>query len=226
MDTETCLIRLLIAGVLGSVIGVERDMHGRAAGLRTHMIVSVGAALFTIVSIKLSLVINGHLGDPGRIAAQVVTGIGFLGAGTILQTGVSVRGLTTAACLWIVAAIGMATAIGLYWVAVITACGSVIALVTLKNFENRMHRNYQLKVILNTATLGYMEEMCTFLKSMEGIKITAVNVNYDSENGNVETTFTMDTHTMKNQSELATEMTAQLSKKTDILKSFSLSCEG
>jgi len=100
--------KLLLAAALGALIGMERETHGRPAGLRTHILVSVGASLFTLCSFAMA----GASEDPSRIAAQVVTGIGFLGAGTIFRQGNLVRGLTTAASLWTVAALGMAVAIG------------------------------------------------------------------------------------------------------------------
>jgi putative Mg2+ transporter-C (MgtC) family protein len=117
------LIRLLVAAVLGSLVGLERERGEWAAGLRTHMLVSLGACLFMIVS---AYGFSGVLGkpavvlDPSRIAAQVVTGVGFLGAGTILMRGQIVRGLTTAASLWAVAAVGLASGGGLYPEAVAT----------------------------------------------------------------------------------------------------------
>lgn len=232
-STLTCLIRLLMAAFLGSVIGIERDMHGRAAGLRTHMLVSLGAALFTIVSFSIGSVLGSEtfLGDPGRIAAQVVTGIGFLGAGTILQNGISIRGLTTAACLWIAAAIGMATAVGLFKLSIPTTCVTVFALVALKNFEGRIHRNYQLKVVIRTATLANMETMYLFIKDIKQFKITAVCVTVTPASivtrmpKYAEATFLLDTNTAKKQSEITAELVDILSRKEDILSSFSVSCE-
>ena len=99
--------------MLGAAIGAEREFRERQAGLRTHLVVSVGAALFTLVS-AYGFAEFGRKVDPTRIAAQIVTGIGFLGAGAIIRQGLSVRGLTTAATLWLVAAIGMAAGAG-YW---------------------------------------------------------------------------------------------------------------
>ena len=113
------VLRLLVSLILSSLIGMERETHGRPAGLRTHMLVCVGATLFTICS----YVIGGGYYDPGRIAAQIVTGVGFLGAGTIIHQGSVVRGLTTAASIWAVAAIGVAVGIGgvLMWLAAIAS---------------------------------------------------------------------------------------------------------
>ncbi len=103
--------RLAIAGLLGGLIGLERERSSQAAGLRTHMIVALGASLMMILSIKIG---DKYGGDRARIAAQVVSGIGFLGAGAIMRYGSSIRGLTTAACLWTAAGIGMAVGAGYY----------------------------------------------------------------------------------------------------------------
>jgi putative Mg2+ transporter-C (MgtC) family protein len=124
------LARLALAAALGAVVGFEREVRERQAGLRTHMLVSLGSALFTIVSAYAWTdftfgAIHGITYDPTRIAAQIVTGVGFLGAGAILHQGTLVRGLTTAASLWIVAAIGMATGAGYWWAAII-ATGLVL----------------------------------------------------------------------------------------------------
>jgi len=127
------VLRVVLAGVFGGAIGAERKIREREAGLRTHMLVSIGAALFTLVSaygfsdFHFSNA-SGVTYDPTRIAAQVVTGIGFLGAGAIIRQGLSVRGLTTAASLWVVAAIGIATGAGYYSAALIT---TVVVLVSL-----------------------------------------------------------------------------------------------
>jgi putative Mg2+ transporter-C (MgtC) family protein len=117
--------RLALGLVLGAVIGFERELHRQPAGFRTHSLVSLGAALFTIIS---AYGFSGSLVDPTRIAAQIVSGIGFIGAGTILQYRGNIRGLTTAASLWSVAAIGMAAGAGLLVMAVI---GTVLILVVL-----------------------------------------------------------------------------------------------
>ncbi|MDW8321440.1 MAG: MgtC/SapB family protein [Armatimonadota bacterium] len=112
------LAQLLLAFTLGAVIGIERELHGRPAGLRTHILLSLGAALFGMVSRGM----GAPNVDPTRIAAQVVTGIGFIGAGTIIHMGGTVRGLTTAASIWTTAAIGLAVGLDRrYWVMAILA---------------------------------------------------------------------------------------------------------
>jgi putative Mg2+ transporter-C (MgtC) family protein len=127
------ILRLVVAAGLGGAVGLEREYREREAGFRTHMLVAVGSALFTIASAYgfHEFLVSGDAvvrADPTRIAAQIVTGIGFLGAGAIIRQGLAVRGLTTAATLWVVAAIGLTTGAGYYSAAVIT---TLIALVSL-----------------------------------------------------------------------------------------------
>ena len=131
------LLRLAVAAGLGAAIGIEREVREREAGIRTHLLVSLGAGLFTVVSAYgfhefLSSGVNVIRADPTRIAAQIVTGIGFLGAGAIIREGISVRGLTTAASLWVVAAIGMAAGAGYYWPAVAATAITLFALWPLR----------------------------------------------------------------------------------------------
>ena len=129
--------RLAAAGGLGAAIGFERELRDREAGIRTHLLVSLGSALFTIVSAYgfhefLASGASVVRADPTRIAAQIVTGIGFLGAGAIIREGLSIRGLTTAATLWVVAAIGMACGAGWYGAAVVTTVLTLLALWPLR----------------------------------------------------------------------------------------------
>ncbi|MFN2594393.1 MAG: MgtC/SapB family protein [Actinomycetota bacterium] len=138
MSLGDLVLRILAAGALGGVVGAEREYSGQQAGFRTHILVSLGAALFTIAgAYPPSALVSGHtVGfDPTRIAAQVVTGIGFLGAGAIVRHGVTVRGLTTAASLWVTAAIGLAVGLGYWGAGAITAAVTVASLVLLKGVE-------------------------------------------------------------------------------------------
>ena len=137
LNWDESLLRLALAAVLGGLIGVERELREREAGLRTHLLVALGSALFTIVGAYgfdafLNTGASVVRADPTRIAAQIVTGIGFLGAGAIIRQGLSVRGLTTAATLWVVAAVGLAAGAGYYSVAVITTALVLIALYPLR----------------------------------------------------------------------------------------------
>lgn len=127
MSFGEMVLRLVVSLILGSLIGMERETHGRPAGLRTHVLVCMGSTMFTICS----YVIAGPHNDPGRIAAQIVTGIGFLGAGTIIHQGSVVRGLTTAASIWAVAAIGLAVGIGTPTMMGLAAVAAVLVFSTL-----------------------------------------------------------------------------------------------
>lgn len=158
------LARLGIAFLLGALIGLERERHQRPAGLRTHILVSVASALFTMVSIVAAT--DGS--DPGRIAAQIVTGIGFLGAGTIMRHGSVVRGLTTAASLWMAAALGMAAGFGWFVAAGATAIIAFIALTVVKVVEERLPHADPLLSLLIQAEPGKdpLPAMLTALRAM------------------------------------------------------------
>jgi putative Mg2+ transporter-C (MgtC) family protein len=121
MPLGETVLRLLLSAALGAVVGIEREMHKRAAGFRTHILVCLGATLFMLTSVFVAEAYsNSGEADPSRIAAGVVTGIGFLGAGAIIRYGESIKGLTTAASVWVVASIGLSVGAGMYWEAVIT----------------------------------------------------------------------------------------------------------
>lgn len=129
------ILRLLLAAALGGMIGLEREHSGKPAGFRTNMLICLGAALITEVSFSVAFTASG---DPGRIAAQIVSGIGFLGAGTILHARGSVYGLTTAATLWVVAAIGMAVGARAYLAAVVATSLVMLALMLLGRVEDHL----------------------------------------------------------------------------------------
>ena len=138
MSDQEIVIRLLMAVLLGGLIGLEREAAGRAAGLRTHVLVCLGSALIMMTSIHIFEIYRGLADvDPSRIAAQVVSGIGFLGAGTIIRYGHNVKGLTTAACLWVIAAVGLAVGSGFMKAAVFT---TFLVLLGLIVFGKIVHR--------------------------------------------------------------------------------------
>jgi putative Mg2+ transporter-C (MgtC) family protein len=148
LNWDELLLRLSLAAVLGGMIGFERELREREAGLRTHLLVALGSALFTIVGAYgfHEFLDSGQSvvrADPTRIAAQIVTGIGFLGAGAIIRQGLSVRGLTTAATLWVVAAVGLAAGAGYYSAAVITTAVVLIALWPLRVMAYRILRRFR-----------------------------------------------------------------------------------
>ncbi|TYQ15324.1 UNVERIFIED_CONTAM: putative Mg2+ transporter-C (MgtC) family protein [Acetivibrio alkalicellulosi] len=146
------VIRLFLAGLLGGIIGYERESMNRPAGFRTHILVCVGSSLVMITSQfifeQYGQVVNI---DPARLGAQVISGIGFLGAGTIIRDGISVRGLTTAASLWAVSCVGIAAGIGFYGGAIITAVIIYITLIVLKKMEEQFTKKKQLS-LLNITT--------------------------------------------------------------------------
>lgn len=140
MTTEF-IIRILVATFLGAIIGLDREYRTKAAGFRTHVLVALGSALFMIISVhgfddlpKDQMTLRM---DPARIAAQVVTGIGFIGAGTIIFQKNVVKGLTTAAGLWVTAAVGMACGVGMY---ILAAVSTVIVLVCFEGFNVFLHK--------------------------------------------------------------------------------------
>lgn len=136
MDQLVEVARLILAAVLGGIVGLERQQRHKSAGLRTHILVSLGSCLVMVLSYKLYLGVQGLTNaDPARLAAQVVSGIGFLGAGTIMKEGLTIKGLTTAASLWVVAGVGLAVGAGQYVGAVTTTILSVLALTYLPKFE-------------------------------------------------------------------------------------------
>jgi putative Mg2+ transporter-C (MgtC) family protein len=127
---------MLLAVLLGGVIGLERELRGKAAGLRTHILICLGATVFTDLAARLT----AAGGDPGRLAGQVVAGVGFIGAGAILRQGASITGLTTAANIWVVAAIGMALGFGAYLDAVAATVIVVLVLAGLGRVEEHFAR--------------------------------------------------------------------------------------
>lgn len=130
------LIRITASILFGFGLGLERELTNKYAGLRTHILVCLGACVFTILSVyAFPAAVYGSHGDPARIAAQIITGIGFIGGGTVLRHGSSVYGLTTAATLWVAAAIGMSCGAGMLWIGFFTSLISIIVLVLIRMFE-------------------------------------------------------------------------------------------
>ena len=133
-------IRLLVASLLGGLIGLEREIQGKEAGLRTHALVSLGSALIMIVSIEIFEMYKQVASvDPSRIAAQVVSGIGFLGAGAIIRSPGGIKGLTTAAGLWTASGIGLACGLGFYYPALVTTALILTILVIFARIDRFFH---------------------------------------------------------------------------------------
>ena len=141
------LIRLGLGFAAGFIIGLERSSRHQVAGMRTHILISVGSTLLMMLSIWMSQQFGTEKGDPGRIAAQVVSGIGFLGAGAIIRLGNNIKGLTTAASLWLVAAVGLAIGAGMYIAAAGAEILSLITLTLLYRLEKRMFPTIRNKLL-------------------------------------------------------------------------------
>lgn len=157
---DSYFIQALIISLIGGfIIGAERELTNKWAGLRTHILVCLGACVFTLLSLygfppHANPVGGASVGDPARIAAQIVTGIGFIGGGTVLRQGLTIQGLTTAATLWICAAIGMAAGCGKFSLSLTTTLFSIIALVLIRAVERRfLHNNKNYKMVKITATI-------------------------------------------------------------------------
>lgn len=167
--------RLLLAALLGGAVGLERESQGRPAGLRTHMLVALGACLIMLVGVD-GFPLAGR--DPFRLAAQVVSGIGFLGAGTILRDGSNVKGLTTAASLWVVAGVGIAAGVGFYSGAVACTLLVVLSLVLLSRVEARLPYHEYLSVRMLAGSL----DVSGVLKAIgdAGVKVGTVSLSQAS----------------------------------------------
>nr|WP_320114235.1 MgtC/SapB family protein [uncultured Desulfuromonas sp.] len=160
------ILKLVLAFVAGTLIGIEREKHGRPAGLRTHILVCTGACLMMVVSEGVFFKF-GHLSaegvvrlDPGRIGAQIITGIGFLGAGVILKEGVSVRGLTTAACLWYVAGLGMAFGMGMFLIGAVATILALVALIGMKKLEPVLRKDRFLNLcVVTRSNVDVLDEL-------------------------------------------------------------------
>ena len=134
LDLEL-IFQIALSATIGLILGVEREYAGKPAGMRTYSLVAMGATIFTIISKFGFSDVAGTDFDPSRVAAQIVTGIGFLGAGVIIFRGVKVEGLTTAAGLWVAAAIGMAIGAAMYEVAIVSAVIAFVVIVFLRKFD-------------------------------------------------------------------------------------------
>ena len=185
MDTSSTItasdmvIRLCLGFVAGGIIGFERSIKRQVAGLRTHILIATGATLLMLLSIYLPQQYSGpRTGDPGRIAAQVVSGIGFLGAGAIIRLGNNIRGLTTAASLWFVAAVGLAIGGGMFIVAGIAEFLGLIALAVLGIMEKKIFptERYKLLEISYKDNLPTTKDALDIIKSA-GIQVQSIDVN-------------------------------------------------
>lgn len=167
--------RLVLSCVLGAVIGYERRTRHKAAGLRTNVMVCLGACLIMLMSQELYLQVEGRTNaDPARLAAQVVSGIGFLGAGAIMKEGLTVTGLTTAACLWVVAGVGLAVGAGFYAGAIFTTLLIVLSLMLFGQMERVLMKNLHLELFVQLNDIpGVLTKMCHTLDTF-GITVNLI----------------------------------------------------
>lgn len=184
ITTVQATYKLVLSMLLGCLVGYQRKRRGQNAGIRTFSLIAMGASLAMILSIYVPQEYLGlKNGDPGRIAAQVVSGVGFLGAGAIIQMKGSVRGLTTAAGIWMVAAIGMAVGAGLYTVSVVATLLILFILVQLEKIEYRIHIGKDTRILrLKAATI--IEDVTQYgeILSRYQITMTSYYLDYDYEN--------------------------------------------
>ena len=176
----TAAVKLFVSFLLGAIIGIERQFRRREAGMRTFTLICMGSAAAMLISIWIPQCYPNFLnGDPGRIAAQVLTGIGFLGAGAIMQSHGSIHGLTTAACIWVVAVIGLAVGAGMYVPALIGTGLTLVILVSLEKLEKRMFLNGVNKILTITCTTA-TPDLKAVRKILEEKNIYIVSVSFES----------------------------------------------
>lgn len=182
--TSDMIVRLAVAAVLGAIVGLERERTEHAAGLRTHALVSLGSALFMLVSgYGFNAVLGPHVTlDPSRVAAQVASGIGFLGAGTIIFRREIIRGLTTAASIWTVAAIGLASGGGLYIPAIATTVLVLIILSAMHPLENLLYPSRRrIRISLSCEAHCFPEQRVRQIIADAGAKLHRIDLRYDNE---------------------------------------------
>ena len=174
------LIKLALAVLLGGIIGFEREIAGKPAGLRTNILICIGAALLMDVSTRVGLIDGHRIGDPGRIAAQIVSGVGFLGAGTIMQSQGMVTGLTSAATIWVVAAIGMTVGGGYYIEGIGAGLLVTFVLAGLGGLEHWVRRARRVVSATVRTRAGTSEEVVATTLRAHGIRIEGRHV-FDHE---------------------------------------------
>ncbi len=175
INTTTATFRLLLSVLIGGVVGLERKWRQQPAGFRTHILICLGATLLMMLSIYVPQQYGELRGDPGRIAAQVITGIGFLGAGAVIKIGSNIKGLTTAASIWMIAAIGMGIGAGLYVIAGFAAFLMLFILIVLERFERRVVPIFTTKV-LSVSVAGHAINSETILAILRKYKIVVQNM--------------------------------------------------
>ena len=176
---QSALIRILVSFAIGAIVGIERETHNQPAGLRTHILISIGSTIAMLVSIYIPQTFTQFQnGDPGRIAAQVVSGIGFLGAGAILKFGGNVKGLTTAASIWAMAALGLAVGAGMYLIGFIGLSVILFALVVMDIFEKKIFKERtprKIEIVVRKKN----SNIATFVKELKDLNIKVVSTGFE-----------------------------------------------
>ncbi len=183
--------KLVLGFLLGAVVGFERRRKGQIAGMRTFALISMGATLAMLVSIYIPQEYLGlKNGDPGRIAAQVISGVGFLGAGAIIQMKGSVRGLTTAAGIWITACIGLAVGAGMYMIATVTTLLIIFVLVNIERLEMRAHFLWEAKVVrVRLGAIVTDVQPLRDLMTNAGVEVTKEFIKFDYQSNETQVNF-------------------------------------
>ena len=196
VNLPNSIFRLIISMLLGMVVGAERKRKGQTAGIRTFALISMGACLAMLLSIYVPQEYMGlKNGDPGRIAAQVITGIGFLGGGAMIQMRGTVKGLTTAAGIWITAIIGMAVGIGMYIISITATCLVLLTLITFEQYSKRRKIGQDSKVI-NITVEGILRDIGPYQEVLRDndIHLSTFYVEYDYEKQLTELNFVILVH--------------------------------
>lgn len=196
VNMTNCMFRLILSMFLGMIVGAERKRKGQIAGIRTFALISMGACLAMLLSIYVPQVYLGlKNGDPGRIAAQVITGIGFLGGGAMIHMKGAVRGLTTAAGIWMTAIIGMAVGIGMYVCAIGATLLILITLVLFEQYEKRRKLGQESKVI-NLTARGIITDLTPYREVFRrySVHMSTFYIEYDYEQERTDLNFVVLVH--------------------------------
>jgi putative Mg2+ transporter-C (MgtC) family protein len=221
LTTNEIIIRLLLGTLFGGVIGFERQVHGRPAGFRTHILVCIAAVLIMLVSEYyqyLSSIDPSYIRiDPGRIAAGALAGVGFIGAGVVLKAGLSIQGLTTAACIWVVSAMGLAVGSGLYLAGAVTFLITIFSLASLRVVERKMPKlTYRFLTI--TADLNADEDQITSIIKKTDLSIVNTDYEHCTDSGTLVFYITVSYYRSHSLSALINELSALNSIKKVCIK--------
>ena len=200
VNLTNSLFRMVLSMVLGMAVGAERKRKGQIAGIRTFALISMGACLSMLLSIYVPQAYLGlKNGDPGRIAAQVITGIGFLGGGAMIHMKGAVRGLTTAAGIWVTAIIGMTVGIGMYVCSLGATVLILLTLVAFERYEKHARLGQEAKVI-NLTVQGIVKDITPYRKELErhGVHLSTFYIEFDYENDRTELNFMVLVHAYSN----------------------------